>query len=112
MPDPNITSAQIDAFEAMLRKGRDDALLRFGLGNAYMNAGQAAQAIAHLQAAIAHDARLSAAYKLLGKALTDCDRRDDALAVYRKGIDAANERGDIQAAKEMTVFARRLESRD
>ncbi|MGI9332999.1 MAG: tetratricopeptide repeat protein [Gammaproteobacteria bacterium] len=107
-----MTNSQIDAFEAMLRQGRDDALLRFGLGNAYLKAGDAAQAVTHLEAALRHDPRFSAAYKLLGKALTDCDRIDEALGAYRNGIEAANERGDVQAAKEMSVFARRLASKD
>jgi hypothetical protein len=33
---------------------------------------------------------------------------DAALAAYRDGIAAAHARGDKQAEKEMTVFARRL----
>ena len=34
---------------------------------------------------------------------------DDALDAYRRGIEVAERRGDKQAAKEMTVFAQRLE---
>ena len=33
----------------------------------------------------------------------------DALSAYRKGIEVAEKKGDKQAAKEMVVFARRLE---
>ena len=32
-----------------------------------------------------------------------------AIEAYRRGIDAAQSKGDIQAAKEMRVFRRRLE---
>ena len=36
-------------------------------------------------------------------------RSEDALDAYRHGIDVAERRGDKQAAKEMSVFARRLQ---
>ena len=38
-------------------------------------------------------------------------RDDDALAAYRQGIEAAQKKGDRQAEKEMTVFARRLQKK-
>ena len=59
----------IERFEAMLAGGRDDALLRFGLGNAYLNEGRHAVAAEHLAVAVRHDPAYSAAWKLLGRAL-------------------------------------------
>lgn len=103
-----MAQSPIEAFEAMLASGRDDALLRFSLGNQYMKNGDAAAAAAHLRAAVVHDPHYSAAYKLLGKALESLERVDEALDAYRAGIAAAQARGDVQAAKEMNVFARRL----
>ena len=55
-------------FEKMLAAGKDSALLRFSLGNAYLQAGDHARAASHLDAAVAQDAGYSAAWKLLGKA--------------------------------------------
>jgi Tfp pilus assembly protein PilF len=88
---------------------RDGALLRFSLGNEFLKAGDCAQAVVHLRAAVASDPNFSAAWKALGRALADAGEAAEALAVYRKGIAVAEARGDIQAAKEMKVFARRLE---
>ncbi|WP_018076654.1 tetratricopeptide repeat protein [Thiobacillus denitrificans] len=99
----------IDNFEAMLTQGRDNALLRFSLGNEYLKQGDAARAAEHLRRAVEHDPQYSAAWKLLGKALTDSEAWSDALAAYRQGIAVAEARGDKQAAKEMGVFARRIE---
>lgn len=96
-------------FEAMLAQGRDNALLRFSLGNEYLKAGDAAQAAEHLRRAVEHDPKYSAAWKLLGKALTDVEAWLEALAAYRQGIAVAEARGDKQAAKEMGVFTRRIE---
>ncbi len=99
----------VERFEALLAQGKDNALLRFTLGSHYLKEGHAARAADHLQAAVAHDADYSAAWKLLGKALATQGRREAAVAAYRSGIAAAERRGDKQAAKEMVVFLRRLE---
>ena len=59
------------------------------------------------------DPKYSAAWKLLGKALSYSGEPAEALNASRQGIAVAEARGDKQAAKEMTVFAKRLEkSRD
>ncbi|MBU1224416.1 MAG: tetratricopeptide repeat protein [Gammaproteobacteria bacterium] len=96
-------------FEAMLAAGRDNALLRYSLGNEYLKLGDAARAAEHLRRAVEHDPTYSAAWKLLGRALAEAGARQDALAAYRQGIAVAEARGDKQAAKEMGVFARRIE---
>jgi uncharacterized protein HemY len=98
-----------DRFEALLAAGKDGALLRFSLGMHYLKEADAARAAEHLRAAVAQDANYSAAWKLLGKALEGCARPAEAMDAYRKGIEAAGQKGDKQAAKEMAVFLRRLE---
>ena len=90
---------------------RDGALLRFSVGNELLKQGDAAGAVGQLQAAVEFDPRYSAAWKLLGRALTDGGREAEALQAYQRGIVVAEERGDKQAAREMTVFARRLEKK-
>jgi predicted Zn-dependent protease len=98
-------------FESMLAAGRDNALLRYSLGNEYLKQGDAAKAAEHLRHAVTHDPKYSAAWKLLGRALADVEAWDEALLAYRQGIAVAEARGDKQAAKEMGVFARRIEAR-
>lgn len=95
----------------MLEAGRDNALLRFSLGNEYLKAGDAENAVTHLRAALKHDRAYSAAWKLLGRALEQSGAPGEALGAYREGIGVAESKGDKQAAKEMAVFARRLEKR-
>jgi len=102
-------SAAIENFEKMLAAGRDNALLRFTLGNAYLGAGEADKAVPHLQKAVEHDPKYSAAWKLLGRALNESGDAQAALAAYQQGIQVAEAKGDKQAAKEMTVFAKRIE---
>ena len=99
----------IESFERMLTSGQDSALLRYGLGNEYLKVGQEEKAILHLAHAVQQDPGYSAAWKLYGKALTAAGRNQDALAAFDKGIDTAEAKGDIQAAKEMRVFRKRAE---
>jgi Tfp pilus assembly protein PilF len=99
----------IENFENMLATGKDNALLRFSLGNAYLGAGDATRAVTHLRKAVEHDPKYSAAWKLLGRALNESGEAQSALEAYRQGIEVAQAKGDVQAAKEMTVFARRIE---
>ena len=63
----------------------------------------------HLQQAVVLDPNYSAAWKLLGNALNEADQLAAALLAYQSGIAVAEKRGDKQAAKEMTVFAKRIE---
>ncbi|MGQ0751888.1 MAG: tetratricopeptide repeat protein [Betaproteobacteria bacterium] len=102
-------SAAIVNLEKLLGGPRDNALLRYSLGNEYLKNGDAAGAVPHLRAALTCDPHYSAAWKLLGRALNDSGQPGAALAAYREGIQVAEAKGDKQAAKEMTVFARRIE---
>lgn len=100
--------SMIDNFERMLAQGQDNALLRYSLGNAYLNEGRPAEAVEHLRHAVEHDPEYSAAWKSYGKALSEAGDVDGAIDAYARGIEVAERKGDKQAAKEMTVFHKRL----
>lgn len=104
-----MNAERIAALRAQCGGPRDGALLRFSLGSALLDAGDAGDARVELEQALAFDSRYSAAWKLLGKACLA--QGDDAAAAdaWRRGISVAEARGDQQAAKEMAVFLRRLE---
>lgn len=99
---------RIESLEKMLDGPRDGALLRFSLGNEYLKAGDPAKAANCFQNAVDRDNTYSAAWKALGKALADAGDHPAALAAYERGIVVAETKGDIQAAREMTVFAKRI----
>lgn len=101
----------ISALEKLLGTPRDGALLRYSLGLEYRKAGDLAKAAEHLREAVSRDPAYSAAWKALGRVLTDLGLAAEALEAYRKGVQAAAAKGDRQAEKEMTVFARRLEKK-
>ena len=95
--------------EALLAKGGDSATLRLALASRYLDVGDTAPAVKHAEAAVRLDPEYSAAWKALGRALTAAGRVAEAETCYTRGIEVAERRGDSQAAKEMRVFAKRLQ---
>ena len=98
-----------ERLETRLGKGSDNAMLRFGLGNALIKDGDAAGAVVHLDQATQQDPGYSAAWKSLGIALRALGRMDDAGAAWATGVEVAKRHGDIQSAREMSVFIKRLQ---
>lgn len=98
----------IARLRAQLGGPRDGALLRYSLGNALLAHGDAAGAVVALREALTFDPRYSAAWKTLGRALAQGGDAAAAIDAYERGIAVAQARGDVQAAKEMTVFLNRL----
>ena len=106
-----MASPSIETLEKLLGTPRDGALLRFSLGMEYSKSENIPKAVEHLRQAVARDPGYSAAWRALGKALESAGQSGEALAAYRDGIAAAQKKGDKQAQKEMTVFARRIEKK-
>ena len=99
----------IESFEVMIAKGQDSTLLRFGLAQAYMKDKQYTKAVEHFLKTLEHDRGYSAAWKLLGKTYTELNETAKAIETFTQGIEIAEQKGDIQAAKEMRVFLKRLQ---
>ena len=100
--------SNLKTFKDLLDKGNDNALLRYSLGNEYLKIQDYENAIFHLQKAIELNQSYSAAWKLYAKALAENEQNIEAISAYEKGISIAESNGDIQAAKEMRVFLKRL----
>jgi len=97
-----------EALEQMLAQGKDNALLRYTLGTICLKEGSLDDAVRHLQEALQQDDKHTASWKSYAKALAELGQVDDARAAYEKGIAVAESNGDIQAAREMKVFLKRL----
>ena len=99
----------LESLEKMLAQGMDNPMLRFGLGKGYLDAGDNQRAAGHLRRCVELDAKYSAAWKLLGKALQGSGDLAGARSAWEQGLTAAQAHGDKQAEKEMTVFLRKLD---
>jgi len=101
---------RISEFKEVAEMMPDDPVVRFGLAGAYLDAGQADNAIIEYKETIRLKPDYSAAHRGLGRALETAGRRALAMAAYRKGLEVAAQTGDLQTKKEIEVFLRRLET--
>lgn len=97
----------IKNFESMLERGQDGEMLRFTLGNAYWKEGRPAEAIVHLEKAVEFKPEWSAAWKVLGRALTDNGELVRAVSILEHASEVAEQQGDKQTGKEIAVFLKR-----
>ena len=104
----NMSTPIIANLEKLLDGPRDGALLRYSLGNAWLTSDPD-RAARYFRDSVERDPHYSAAWKGLGKALHDAGRLQEARDAWQHGVTVAEAKGDIQAAKEMKVFVRRLE---
>ena len=99
---------RLQQFQALIALEPHDTVLRFGLGELYIEAGDFVSAAEQFAEIVRLDPQYSAAYRYLGQAYAALDRPTEAEAVFQQGITVAEARGDLQTAKEMQVFLRRL----
>jgi len=96
--------ARIAQFKKMTEADPDNELGHLSLGKAYLDAGQAREAIGPLQRAISLAPTNSKAYHLLAMAQKEVGDRAGAIATLKKGFDVANSRGDLMPRNQMAVM--------
>lgn len=100
---------RIGMFKDVLEIDPDDPLATFGMGKAYVQLDDHEAAIPHLRRATEVQKDFSAAWLDFGKCLEFTGHREEALAAYRKGIEAASRKGDLMPLREMERRLKLLE---
>jgi len=100
-------SEMLNNLKKMLGTERENQLLHYSIGNEYLKSNDFDMAEEHLRKAVSLDPAYSAGWKLLGKTLNAAEKYEEAIEVFENGIMVAENKGDIQAAKEMKVFLKR-----
>jgi len=99
-----------EIFSQVLELDPDDAVGNFGLGELLVEEGRFAEAVDHLERALAADPRYSAALLGLGRAHEGAGDHAAATRVYREGIEVAAARGDLATANKMQERLAALDS--
>ncbi len=84
-----MATSRIEMFRQMLESEPENSMVRFGLANEYLKAGQHAEAVEALEEYLRRAEDEGAAYGMLARALEKLGRRDEARAAYERGIKAA-----------------------
>lgn len=99
----------LGALQALLARGPDSALLRMSLALAYQQQGDNSSAMAQLEVGLRLEPAYAAAWRLLGLLEQESGEADAAMQAFAHGITAAEQRGDQQLRKELSVRLRRLQ---
>jgi Fe-S cluster biosynthesis and repair protein YggX len=86
--------ARIAQFEKMASADPDNDMAHFSLGNAYLQAGRAAEAARSMERCVELNPDMSKAFQLGGKAMIDAGWADRAVAFLERGFVVAASKGD------------------
>ena len=104
-------SPRSEMFRKLLQRDERNPMVLYSLGNELFKEGRYAEARDHLRRAVQYKPDYSVAYRTLGRAHFELGEDDAARQVFDEGREVAEANGDLQTAKEIDVFKRRLEKR-
>jgi Fe-S cluster biosynthesis and repair protein YggX len=105
MTDLNQRIAQ---FEKMANDDPDNDMAHFSLGNAYLQAGRAAESARSFERCIELNDQMSKAYQLAGQAMITAGWTDKAVATLNSGYEIAARKGDRMPQQAMADLLRSI----
>jgi Fe-S cluster biosynthesis and repair protein YggX len=99
---------RLEQFRKMANDDPNNELAHLSLGKAYLDAGQAAEAVESLDRTISLNPAISKAYQLAAAALEKLGRKQDAIDRLTHGARIADDRGERMPRDEMAAALRAL----
>lgn len=96
-----MSQSRIEIFEAMARSAPQDVMVWYGLGTEYFKLEDWAKAEEALRHVIEINADYTAAYQMLGTALSNQGQLEEARRVWQEGIRTADRTGAWKARQHM-----------
>jgi predicted Zn-dependent protease len=96
-----MAQSRIDIFAEMVRQQPEDAMIWYGLASEYMKVEKWREAAEALQNVVRINPDYTAAYQMLGTALMNDGRREEAREVWVAGIEVARRTGAWKAQQHM-----------
>ena len=96
-----MTQSRIDIFAEMVKQQPGDAMIWYGLASEYVKAEKWSEATDALQRVVQLNPDYTAAYQMLGSALLNQGKPEEACRAWRDGIEAANRTGAWKARQHM-----------
>lgn len=98
-----------EMLEEFLAADPNDSFSRYALALELEKEERTTEAIAQLQEVLARDTNYVAAYYHLGRMLARAGDTDEALTIYRRGLDVAAKAGDQKTRSEIQEAIEMLE---
>ena len=105
-----MSQERIEAFKAMVAAQPEQEMVWYGLANEYVKLERWDEAADALRQVLNLNADFTAAYQMLGTALMNQGRRDEARRAWTDGIEVANRTGAWKARGHMEGLLANSES--
>ena len=92
---------RLEILKNLVAQNPSDSFSRYGLAMAHASAGDYAQAVEEYRKLLEINPQYVAAYYHSGQALEKLGKREEARAIYRRGIEASTQTGDTHARSEL-----------
>ena len=86
---------------AFFEQDPDDAFTRFAIAKEYLKRAEPEQALAFYEKLVADQPDYTGTYYHLGKLYETLGRKDDAVGIYQKGIEAARRQRNLKDLSEL-----------
>lgn len=93
--------SRLDSLLNFLKDDPSDVFTRYAIGLEYVKMNDSKKATTSFEQVIEYDPTYAPAYHQLGLLLIKLKKKDDAREILRRGIEAARQGGDGNAAREM-----------
>jgi tetratricopeptide (TPR) repeat protein len=101
-------SGRIKQFENILARDPLDSTTCFGLGQAYFTEGFDLEAEQTLKKGLKLNSDHTASYYLLSQVLNKLGKREELIAILKKGIEVGNQQGDRIPTEKMIARLHRI----
>ena len=105
-------NSRSDLFRKLIERDPDNPMILYSIGNELFKEKKYSEAEEYLRRAVRNKPDYSVAYRTLGRTLYEVGEDAESRRIFAEGREVAQKNGDLQTAKEIDVFLRRLEKRE
>ncbi|QXV64571.1 tetratricopeptide repeat protein [Mucilaginibacter sp. 21P] len=94
-------TSRLEKLLAFIENEPNDEFLKYALATEYLRLNDTQKALAYYEDLVNNHANYTGTYYHLGKLYEALNRRDDAIAIYQKGIEVTRAKRDMHALSEL-----------
>jgi len=98
-----MATERLQQLTAFLQENPEDPFLKYAIATEYLKLGNTAEALRYYEDLKENHPAYVGTYYHLGKLYEVLDRKEEAIAVYEKGMEVANVKRDRHALSELTA---------
>lgn len=99
-------TSRLDKLLAFIKDEPNDEFLKYALATEYLRLNEADKALTYYEDLVNNHPNYTGTYYHLGKLYEALDRKDDAIAVYEKGMEITKAKRDNHAFAELQAVYR------